>query len=273
MDDHRTVRKLREARAQHTELGASLDLYIAILEARARLEEQASDPSLDTEQARARLAAGQPVLSAPALALDWQRFGKLAREICDIVGRSQQIPADACSALAELSAAGWTELAREYLACSQHRLLSDSAAPFANLQEFVVNNALHPFLSRQANQARTLVASMAWERAFCPVCGGTADFAALEKDGGARRLLCSRCDCEWSFDRSICSYCGTDRHVGYFPVGQGAYRLYVCEGCKHYLKTIDLRELARDVDLPAERVLTLGLDVAAVNAGYSNSAT
>ena len=108
-------------------------------------------------------------------------------------------------------------------------------------------------------------------RGYCPICGGEADFAALEKESGARRLLCSRCNFEWTFQRAVCTFCSVDGQLNYFPSADGAYRLYVCESCKRYLKTIDLRELARETNLPAERVLTLGMDVEAAQAGYRHT--
>lgn len=71
----------------------------------------------------------------------------------------------------------------------------------------------------------------------------------------------------------MCPFCNEDApgKLGYFPSADGAYRLYTCGNCKHYLKTIDLRELARAVNLPAERVLTIGMDTAAQSAGYPSA--
>ena len=52
------------------------------------------------------------------------------------------------------------------------------------------------------------------------------------------------------------------------PATTGAYRLNVCESCRRYIKTIDLREAAGERLLEAERVLTVGMDLAAHEAGY-----
>jgi len=67
-----------------------------------------------------------------------------------------------------------------------------------------------------------------------------------------------------------CPFCDNDnpRQLGYFPSGDGAYRVSVCGACRRYIKTIDLREVTGE-RLPAmERVLTLGIDLAAQKAGY-----
>ncbi len=273
MGDKRTAQILREGRARQLEIGDAIEMHLSILQARARVEPDDTAWETVDEQGRHLLALGMPVLDARDVELDWTEVVRLAGEICEIAAKYQPAHADAFAALAQSIRDNPTrvrKLAREYLLASEHPYLSGSPSTFPNLHAFVLNNALHPFLSHWARQVDALIRSATWKRAYCPVCGGVADFAALEKESGARRLFCSRCDCEWLFDRSGCSFCGVDQHMGYFPVGVGGYRLYVCDNCKHYLKTIDLREMAREVDLTAERVLTLGLDVAAVNAGYSN---
>jgi hypothetical protein len=56
--------------------------------------------------------------------------------------------------------------------------------------------------------------------------------------------------------------------LGYFGTGDAAHRLYVCDRCNRYLKTLDLRATWRRPLLPAERVLAVGMDLAAARAGY-----
>ncbi len=57
-----------------------------------------------------------------------------------------------------------------------------------------------------------------------------------------------------------CPFCGNEDAgtLGYFPAGDGAYRLYVCGCCKGYLKTVDRRETWRRAPLTVERLLTVG---------------
>ena len=135
---------------------------------------------------------------------------------------------------------------------------------------FIFDTALHPFLRALALTLAPLVRDGAWYRGICPVCGGEPDFATLGRRNGRRRLLCSRCDTEWTFRRVGCPFCGNDdpRRLGYYPSDDGAYRLSVCGACRRYIKTIDLRVVAGE-RLPAvERVLTVGMDLAAQQAGY-----
>ena len=85
---------------------------------------------------------------------------------------------------------------------------------------------------------------------------------------GLRGLLCSRCDAEWLFQRLQCPYCGTQNQaaLAYFTDDEGVYRLYVCEQCHKYIKTIDLRHTESEVLV--ERVLTLDMDRQAQEKGY-----
>ena len=94
--------------------------------------------------------------------------------------------------------------------------------------------------------------------------------AVLKPEYGARWLLCSRCDTEWSFQRLECPYCGTKEQsaLSFFTDEEGPYRLYVCDQCKCYLKAIDLRKAKDDIPLPLERLYTIDLDRQAKEYGY-----
>jgi len=136
---------------------------------------------------------------------------------------------------------------------------------------FVVQAALKPFLSLYAEVLLPKIDQESWRRRHCPVCGGSPDFAYLDKERGARWLLCSRCDAEWLFQRLECPYCGSQDQdsLAYFTDDEGLYRLYVCERCRHYLKAIDLRQAECETLLPLERFLTLDIDTQAHKDGYS----
>ena len=102
------------------------------------------------------------------------------------------------------------------------------------------------------------------------ICGGSPDLAFLEKEYGARWLLCSRCDSEWLFQRLRCPYCGTQDQgeLAYFTDDTELYRLYVCQQCQSYLKAVDLRQTEDETLLPLERVLTVDMDRQGREKGY-----
>ncbi len=274
MNETLTLQTLRAALPRRPELRETLEFYSALLAARGSGTVPAP-PSLPTEVARARLAQGEPLLDVTTLAPDWPSLAQTLAAVCMVTAAHRPGEKATLHKLAGLAEdEEWLRRAvGDHLARTAHpsRRSAHGATSQASLLDFALYHALHPLLAAYAEAWLPLVDENGWYRSPCPICGGAADFAALVSGGGARRLLCSRCDAEWIAPRGTCPFCGesTPGRLGYFATGpDGIYRLYVCETCRRYLKTIDLRELARPVHLPAERILTVGLDLAAQQAGY-----
>ena len=139
-----------------------------------------------------------------------------------------------------------------------------------NLMETIIQATLHPFLADYSQALINSVDQDNWRREYCPICGGNPDMAFLEKEYGARWLLCSRCDFQWLFQRLACHCCGNreQKSLSFFTDEAEQYRLYVCEQCKSYLKAIDLRKTENEVLLPLERFNTIDLDSQAKEYGY-----
>ena len=136
--------------------------------------------------------------------------------------------------------------------------------------ETLIHSTLKPFLASNAGAVINLVKQEEWRRLQCPICGGKPDFAYMEKEYGARWLVCSRCDTEWMFQRLQCPYCANvnQDELTFFTNEDDTYRLYVCNRCHTYIKTIDLRKFEAEVFIPLERILTLDLDRQAQEKGY-----
>lgn len=254
-----------------TELVAdTIELHRDLLQAQAKVQIPPCLPALSAAEAATRLAQGHPLLVPEELRVEAESLTKLALEIIAIIGKHRQ---ELLAPLSSISA--WLEANQPEVRGLISQCLRDGRVPQGeaagldgSLLVFVLNNALRPFLRSAADALSPWLCDSAWYRGWCPVCGGHADLAALEKEGGACRLLCSRCDTEWAFYRGTCPFCSDEAHLSYYSSDDSVYRLYVCEGCKRYLKTIDLRETAGERLLPVERILTIGMDVAAVNAGW-----
>jgi FdhE protein len=131
-----------------------------------------------------------------------------------------------------------------------------------------VGFALAPYLQRAADEILPRLDLTAWRRGHCPVCGGRPNFALLGEDTGARQLMCSRCTALWSYRRVGCPFCSTEERPSYYSSEEGLYKLYVCAACKGYLKTVDLREARSVVQPVVERLLSVGMDLAAQQEGY-----
>jgi len=254
------------------ELAATVELHCELLKVQARAQVSPGRPALSGEEASARLQQGDPLLSPEALGADGQVLAELCDQIGFIVAKRRP---ELAETLARIRA--WLDerrqqigaLAVEYLREGRVRE-GERAGLDGKLLVFIFNNALRPFLRAQAQALAPWVDDSMWYRGRCPICGGEPDLAALERGSGRRRLLCSRCDSEWTFQRIGCPFCGNDepRQLAYYPSDDQVYRLNVCEQCRRYLKTIDLRQVAGERLLPAERILTVAMDVAALDAGY-----
>ncbi|MGD0204918.1 MAG: formate dehydrogenase accessory protein FdhE [Dehalococcoidia bacterium] len=266
------VQELQRQADKRPEPADTVELHCELLDAQARAQVSPRGPALSGEEAGARLEQGHPLLSPESLVVDGQTLVELCDQIGFIVAERRPELADSLAGIR-----AWLDdkrqqidvLALEYL--REGRVCEGEAAGLdGNLLAFIFNNALRPFLRAQAQALALWVDDSIWYRGRCPICGGEPDLAALERGSGRRRLLCSRCDSEWAFQRIGCPFCGNDdpRRLAYYPSDDHIYRLSVCEQCHRYLKTIDLRQAAGERLLPAERILTVVMDVAALDAGY-----
>ena len=270
---------LERERGRKPELDRTLELHLALLVAQmssperpAHLDARDEEAGPRDEEIRRRLREGAPLIQVESLLADWGALVWLCGQVCRLVSQHRPELASDLEAVSSLMSdrPAASELIAAYLA-SRSGAGFAAASGYPALLGFALNHTLRPFLRAAAEAAAPLVDDESWGRPFCPVCGGAPDLAALES-GGGRRLLCSRCDVEWHFRRVGCPFCGSEGSISYWPSEGGAYRLYVCEACRAYLKTVDEREVVLARPLPAERILTVELDLAAQAAGYQSLA-
>ena len=256
---------------QHPELAETASLYCRLLDIEAQADIPAPTRVPGSDEARALLQQGKPLLNLDEIEIDSGRLTELAMQIAFAVAEQRR---ERVRELADIHA--WLHRRRGRMRSLAIAYLRGNGIPDSNsgidggLLVFVIHTALRPFLRAYADAVGRFVDAGVWYRGYCPICGGEPDMAALEKGSGRRRLLCSRCDAEWSYRRLGCPFCGNDdpKDLAFFPSDDKVYRLAVCERCHRYIKTIDLRETATERPLAAERVLTAGMDVAAQNTGY-----
>jgi FdhE protein len=263
---------LEQGAERHPELADTIRLYCALLEIQDRAQVPPHQPALTAAEAHARLEQGHPLVSPDELDADPTSLAELCTRIAFTIAEHKR---ERVKALAQIHASLYERrdqirmLGVEYLR-SGRVPASDRAGINRGLLTFVLNSGLRPFLRAQAEALAPLVDDASWYRGYCPICGGVPDMGALEKSNGRRRLLCSRCDSEWTFRRVGCPFCGNEElgQLAHYPSDDNVYRLSVCERCRCYLKTIDLREVAGEHPLAAERILTAGMDGAAERMGY-----
>jgi FdhE protein len=270
--EQRILEQLRLGREEMPNWGEVLDLQIAILEVQMEADLPVAPGVPDAEEATRRRRAGVPLVTGRELALDWKAFAALYTRVCEIGASHRSDLADEFEKLKKMASD------RELLAAwviqfmTESQLAGDDDA--SGLRAFVLTHTLRPFLRRYAEACTSLVDESGWRRGYCPVCGGEPDLASLggphDRGEGTRFLLCSRCDYEWPYPRVGCPYCENKDHasISYYSEAEGPHRLYVCQLCKRYLKTVDVRAAPGRVLLPVERILTIGMDVMARESGY-----
>ncbi len=207
-----------------------------------------------------RLLAGRPQLEPADLPLDPEA---IAGCVCDLAAAWRAQGAACALPLGE----DWARRVRRVfldatLAPGQRYRLG-----FADTLAFL---ALVPYLEWAASSIAPALQGEpeAWSRGSCPVCGGRPDLAVLAGDPASRSLVCSRCSTVWAYPRVGCPFCHDVEGQVYHAGDDGTHRLYLCPQCWRYLKTVDLRADACQIDPWAERLLTIDMDLAALEAGY-----
>ena len=271
---NKILTKLGEWSQKEGPLPHHIDAYGRLLRLQVEAKSRIAAPglALDRELVSGRLRQGTPIVSFEDLLLDWPLVQELFRSVALVLAEyAGQHPTDALGL--EGLASDVSRLKQATGDWYQGKSLSTIAAENQvsdGLLAAAIQAALYPFLAVHSEAILKMVDQELWRRRYCPICGGKPDFSFLDKERGARWLMCSRCDTEWLFQRLECPYCGTQSHdaLTYFTNKQELYRLYTCKKCQSYIKVIDLRKTSAEVLLPLERIMTADLDLQAVEAGY-----
>lgn len=252
-----------------------LEFYRELLRVQSEAKSRIGVPKLglSEEAVRNRITSGAPALGFDDLTIDWALMRDICEQVSALVSRYSAVLLEVPANLKDLvfSIEFLKEASRSWFEGSPLPSGIKSSGANEAFGEVIIAAALKPFLTSYREAVSSLVNQELWRRRYCPVCGGRPDFAFLDKEHGARWLVCSRCDAEWLFQRLECPYCGTQDQnaLVHFTDDKGLYRLYVCERCRHYLKAIDLRRTQDEVLLPLERLLTINIDTQAQKDGYS----
>jgi len=268
------LEKLVEIKKEEGNPPPLLEFYRELLQIQSEVQNRIGIPEsvLSHEAIRKRLKKGLPLLGFDELALDWALVRDVFVKVIAAFARYPQLFGQTPERLRK------PEAGRLLTRKAVKAWLTGKELPSTildgvseNLIQAIIQATLQPFLASYAQALIGSVKQESWRRGYCPICGGSPDLAFLEKEHGARWLLCSRCDSEWLFQRLQCPYCGTQEQsaLAFFTDDKEQYRLYVCERCKCYLKAIDLRKSESEILLPLERFYTLDLDSQAKEYGYS----
>lgn len=223
--------------------------------------------------------AGVPLLLVAPPSVDAASFFAVLRRVADIAVKHN--PGLAQDVMPVLEALPDNPVEQELFIASVlsregtrlEQLARDAHLP-REAMGFLVNHALKPIMRAYAAEAVKWSDTERWRHGICPVCGGRPSLAILEKEVGRRYLYCGLCDTRWRYKRLGCPFCDTEAPHGqeFFTLeGNERYRIYVCNTCRGYLKTIDERRAGEEeIDLFWEDIGTVHLDILAMREGYVN---
>lgn len=273
--DLQVLRALTAAREKHEELADLLDFYYDLFELQFRVKSGIPEPEARDElAARWRLEGGIPQLTYDQLGINPVDFEPQVSQVMDVLvrhnpqweGKQQEHSPEELVALAREIFETWDTLTAPRPDADAS--LDDTGVTPSTM--LAVGFAMAPYLQRASETILPELDLELWMQGHCPICGGRPNFAVLGKEGGARELVCSRCNSMWPYSRFGCPLCESKEKQQYYPSEDGIYRLYVCPDCNRYLKTMDLREVHREVQPAVERLLTVGMDLAAHQEGYGD---
>jgi hypothetical protein len=131
---------------------------------------------------------------------------------------------------------------------------------------------LLPLLHAARRACERALKEVTWTSGICPVC---AAWPALAESRGLERqrmLRCGRCGSEWSLPWQLCPFCANDHHASlsylYSEQLGEARRVFTCNRCHGYLKTLATLAAIDPLAVPVEDLDTLQLDLAALDAGF-----
>ncbi len=259
---------------------AILDLYALILEeqAKARPRLKITVPEMNEKLVRSRLGKGLPLLGKEGFVIDLEAAQRLFYALSAICqGATPKMNAE-IPRIQEAAGQGTlllSDLLRRHYDMSFLKQAADHGGVDQAILTFLVRTSVRPCLEIQMKELRELVDLEAWLQGACPLCGSPPQIARLSGEEGKRHLQCSLCGCQWRGERIACPYCSNkvfDSLHYLFAEEEEAYRVDLCDQCKGYIKTIDCRKLDYEPFLELEDIVTMHLDILALEKGYRRPA-
>jgi len=139
---------------------------------------------------------------------------------------------------------------------------------------FLVHNVFKPLMVSLREKYAIKPDKGDWLESNCPFCGYLPDMSKIvESKENRRHLHCSLCENEWEFPRLLCPVCGCDdqSRIGFFEFeDNNLYRVYYCDECMHYIKSIRIPELKEEsgFDPAVEDIISGFLDASMIEKGY-----
>ena len=230
--------------------------------------------ALEPGYARAKLAAGVPLLRGEPLELDGRALRRLAGELAEAAAR---VSADGAGAIGAALRRGELDPA----ALARATLAGEPAAVAGAAQErglpgdllgTILRFALFGELRALAERLAPLREGVEWAEGYCPTCGGWPLLGEQRGLDLQRHLRCGLCASAWPADRLRCAFCGNRDHerlAALHVEGEEQRRAVTCDECRGYLKVLNALTPIPPYELPVLDLATLHLDMAALERGYA----
>jgi len=137
--------------------------------------------------------------------------------------------------------------------------------------ELVTIQIMKPYAEKLAETLPVLPEEFQWAKGYCPVCGSWPEIGFVEEKEGYRNLRCSFCSHQWRFMRIQCPFCETtdqEKLELYYADDRPTERIELCDECKRYLVSLDLREQVEEVVREVAPLGLVHLDILAQERGF-----
>jgi len=232
---------------------------------------------LSTATVVERLKAGFSILDEASVVVDNELSGELFDEFCELLARHQIVAPEGAADLAARRRDGEIDpaaLVRSIIGQTRafFDTLAEGTASDPALLAFIAENVARPVLAGSCAGLDVSVEAIGLTRSTCPCCGNEPVMAMFAGEEGRRVLKCSLCHTCWEFPRMECPFCRSTNPSSlkflYYDI-EDPHRVYVCEECRRYVRTVDERKSQnRTLVLEAEVLATGYLDTLAQKQGY-----
>lgn len=285
MSDPYFPESLQKCNRQYPELGEVIRFGYDLFEETNRIHPDLDLTSfrLTPQIVKVKLKEGFPLIDTTEIHLPSDQFKKAFLRISQFVAEKRSPLKEPINALVRMIKSGKMDITRlAVLSLNQNpgmdhlKQIDEGLVPILN---FLIRISLKPFGQAYGSAlGRYLSADEeTWLQPVCPICGSYPQLAYIEGDEGRRFLLCSWCDSPWVFPRIKCPSCqNTNQNdLHYFSLEKEKEekekdRISVCQRCKKYIKTLDIRNRAgkKASDLLIDDLATIHLDLLAEREGY-----
>ncbi len=277
--------------AAKPELEPLLQAFGKFLTAVAECRSLLPDPDLENLAIdRSLMQKGIPLLEHPDAPQVSYQLDKVAPVLLPVMAEAFPALADICEALkAALEHESVRNQVESSMSDGTRGQLNDLAQRFDMPLEqlgFILHCLSKPGVEKLAEALEPAMRKIPWTfwlKGQCPICGSAPSMSLLQqgpqepteflKNVSAQRwLCCSHCAHTWRIGRTVCPSCSHDEKEDrrYFYVeNNNLERVELCNKCKHYLLTMDIRDR---ITPPDHRLAPLGLiplDILARQKGYS----